>query len=396
MRKKLLSVILAGVMVFGCAAALAACGSSSDTSAETQPAAADAAADTAETAGAADDATVAEEPAGAADGHLDVGVMGTAIKPVGVIVAEALGYFEEEGVDVELQRVASMNDAFTAVATGDLDVYLLSSTAAATFISQGTDSIRVMGGTAAEGSEIMAAAGSDITLNSPEDFRGLRISCFMAETGQMVLKNWLIENGLTIGDEDSGADVIFVYAADEATQIQGVVDGEFDLTITNSVKGYYADDFGVEVVALVKDFVDPYPCCRQTVNADTYANEFDSLVAFERAVIRGFEYYQTHEEETLDILETYTEGQDRDFLRAQIYGTEDYTPAMRLTLDPDKTATVAFYEAMVNIGEIPDNGVDWNDYVVTDVYETALSQLIEENPDDELLAGYMEYFEAHN
>ena len=242
----------------------------------------------------------------------------------------------------------------------------------------------------------MAAAGSDITLNSPEDFRGLRISCFMAETGQMVLKNWLIENGLTIGDEDSGADVIFVYAADEATQIQGVVDGEFDLTITNSVKGYYADDFGVEVVALVKDFVDPYPCCRQTVNADTYANEFDSLVAFERAVIRGFEYYQTHEEETLDILETYTEGQDRDFLRAQIYGTEDYTPAMRLTLDPDKTATVAFYEAMVNIGEIPDNGVDWNDYVVTDVYETALSQLIEENPDDELLAGYMEYFEAHN
>ncbi|MDR1321696.1 MAG: ABC transporter substrate-binding protein, partial [Gracilibacteraceae bacterium] len=49
---------------------------------------------------------------------LDVGLLGTGIKPVGVIVAEANGYFEEEGVKVNFQKVSSMNDAYIAVSTG--------------------------------------------------------------------------------------------------------------------------------------------------------------------------------------------------------------------------------------------------------------------------------------
>lgn len=66
---------------------------------------------------------------------LKVGLLGTSVKPVGVLVANENGYFEEEGVDVEFETVSSMNDAYLAVASGDLDVYLFSSTAAATFIS---------------------------------------------------------------------------------------------------------------------------------------------------------------------------------------------------------------------------------------------------------------------
>ena len=64
--------------------------------------------------------------------ELDVGMLGTSIKPVGVLVADALGYFEEEGIGVHFQTVSSMNDAYVAVSAGDLDVYLFSSTAAAT------------------------------------------------------------------------------------------------------------------------------------------------------------------------------------------------------------------------------------------------------------------------
>ena len=59
----------------------------------------DAAADTGDVAedAAADAAT--EEPADEVV-TLDVGLMGTSIKPVGVLVADALGYFDEEGVDI--------------------------------------------------------------------------------------------------------------------------------------------------------------------------------------------------------------------------------------------------------------------------------------------------------
>ena len=70
---------------------------------------------------------------------------------------------------------------------------------------------------------------------------------------------------------------------------------------------------------------------------------------------------------------------------------------MRLSLDPDKDACVKFYNAMMNIGEIADTiEVDWNDYVVTDVYEAALTTLAQREPDNTLWAELMTYFQAHN
>lgn len=327
---------------------------------------------------------------------LEVGLLGTSIKPVGVIVADALGYFEEEGVKVNFQKVSSMNDAYLAVSTGDLDVYLFSSTAAATFISQGTTTLRVFGGTAGEGSEIMAAKDRGLTIESAEDLKGLTIACQMPETGQMVLKDYLLQNGYTIGAPGEGADVSFVYVNDSGTAIEGCKKGEYDLCITNSCLGYYAEEYGVDVVAAVKDFVETYPCCRQTCNQFTYENEKDALIRFETAALRGYAFYLENEEETLDILEQYS-GEERDFLKGQVYGTDSYTPVMRLSLDPDKKACVEFYEALVNIGEIEDTvDVNWEDYVVTDVYGGALEILTEREPDSQLWKDLSAYFEAHN
>lgn len=327
---------------------------------------------------------------------LDVGMMGTSVKPVGVLVADALGYFEEEGVQVNFEKVSSMNDAYLATSTGALDVYLFSSTAAATFISQGTTTLRVFGGTVSEGSEIMAAKNSAITLQSAEDFKGLTVGCFMAETGQMVLKNYLMEQGLSLGAPGEGADVAFVYYSDTSSGIEACKNGEYDLVITNSSLGYYADKFEVEVVAEVRDFVPVYPCCRQTCNQTTYEKEFEALVRFEVANLRGYAYALENPEATLDILQNYS-GEDRDFLKAQIYGTDNYTPAMRLSLDPDRDACVAFYEAMMNVGEITDTiEVNWTDYVVTDVYETALTRLLERDAGNGLWRELQAYFEEHN
>lgn len=326
---------------------------------------------------------------------LKVGLLGKSIKPVGVLVADALGYFAEEGVNVEFEKVSSMNDAYIAVSTGDLDVYLFSSTAAATFISQGTTTLRVFGGTASEGSEIIAAAGTP-NITGVEDLLGKTIACQMPETGQMVLKNYLLESGYTIGEPGAGADVSFVYVNDGNTAVEGCTKGEYDYCITNSCLGYYAADFGAELVGSVKQFVETYPCCRQTCSREAYENKLDALIAFETATLRGYSYYLENEEETLDILEAYA-GEDRDFLRAQVYGTDTYTPVMRLSLDPDKTACVAFYQAMANLGEITDTvEVNWGDYVVTDIYEAALAALAEREPDTELWQSLTEYFNAHN
>lgn len=327
---------------------------------------------------------------------LDVGLLGTSIKPVGVLVAKAKGYFQEEGVNINFEKVSSMNDAYTAVSTGDLDVYLFSSTTAAAFISQGVTTLRVFGGTAGEGAEIMAAKGRGLVIDSADDLVGLTIACQMPETGQMVLKDYLLRQGMTIGAPGENTDVTFVYVNDSTTAIEGCVKGEYDLCITNSCLGYYADSYGTELIATVSDFVNPYPCCRQTCNLSTYENEFDALVKFETAALRGYAFAQENIEETLDILEEYS-GEDRNFLRAQVYDTDTYTPDMRLSLDPDSDACVAFYQAMVNIGQIEDaTGIDWKEYVVSDVYGEALSILSEREPNNALWNDLTNYFKEHN
>lgn len=327
--------------------------------------------------------------------RLKVGLLGNSVKPVGVLVAQAKDYFQEEGLAVETEKVSSMNDAYLAVSTGDLDVYLFSSTAAATFISQGTTTLRVFGGTVSEGSEIMAAAGTP-AIGGAEDLLGKTIACQMPETGQMVLKNYLLEQGYTIGGPDDQADVTFVYVSDSTTAIEGCVKGEYDYCITNACLGYYAEKFGVDVVGTVKQFVSTYPCCRQTCSQEAYEEKFEALVRFETAVLRGYQFYLENQEETLDILEAYA-GEDRDFLQTQVYGTENYTPVMRVSLDPDKTACVAFYRAMANIGEISDAvEVNWEDYVVTDVYGSALERLLQREPETALWSQLKDYFDAHN
>lgn len=326
---------------------------------------------------------------------LKVGLLGSSVKPVGVLVADAKGYFEEEGVSVETEKVSSMNDAYIAVSSGDLDVYLFSSTAAATFIAQGTTTLRVFGGTVSEGSEIMAAAGTP-HINGAEDLVGKTVAFQMPETGQMVLKNYLLGQGYTIGGADDGADVTFICVNDSTSAIEGCVKGEYDYCITNACLGYYAGRYGAEVVGTFRQFVSSYPCCRQTCSQEAYEEKFEALVRFETAALRGYRFYLENEEETLDILEAYS-GEDRDFLRAQLYGTESYTPVMRVSLDPDKTACVEFYRAMENIGEASGTtDVDWDKYVVTDVYSSALERLAEREPDAALWGELREYFDTHN
>ncbi len=394
--KKIVSLALTAAMAL---ALLAGC--AAPTAAPAAPAATEAPAVTEAPAPAAAEPAPAEEPAEEPwePVTLKVGFMGKGIKPVGVIVAMAKGFYEEEGIIIDAQKVSSMNDAYLAVSKGDLDIYLFSSTAAATFISQGTTTLRVFGGTASEGSEIMCDVNSDLKLDTLADFVGKTVACMMPETGQMVLKSALLDAGYTIGGPDDKADVTFVYFSDTNAAIEGCKKGEYDCCITNSVMGFYAEQMGVRVEAAVKDFVPAYPCCRQTCYEGTYLNNFDALVRFEIATIRGHEYYKNTDnmEEVLDILQEFTDGQDREYLKAQVYGTENYTPVMRLTLDPDKKACVAFYQAMANIGEIEDRvDVDWNDYVVTDVYSTALQTLLEREPDNALYKEMQEYFLANN
>lgn len=90
---------------------------------------------------------------------LSVGQMGTGIKAAMVVLAHEMGYYEEEGLNVELTQISNLNDGLTAITLGKLDVLPFGVIPTCTFIAQGAD-LTVIGGTIAEGSRLRGPARS--------------------------------------------------------------------------------------------------------------------------------------------------------------------------------------------------------------------------------------------
>lgn len=317
------------------------------------------------------------------------GVTGKLIKIAPAILAEKLGYFAEEGCDVEIQQIA-LNDAMTALTNNQLDIDLFGVVPACTYVAQGAKAY-IFGGTILDGSEICAPSSFSGSLTSFDDFRGLKIACARAETGQMVFKDYLQKQGLTLG-----TDVEFIYVDNDQSGFESVKKGEVDLYIANNAQGFVQRANDIKVVATVRQFTGDYPCCRQNCSEDAYHNKYLSLVDFEIALLRGYKLYMQEPETVIPILVEYS-GQDEAYVRAAMYGTDDYENVMVVSLDPNKKAVLNFYDTLKNIGEIDANtSYKMDDFVVTSIYGTALDTLIEREPDEKLWKDLKESFDASN
>lgn len=93
MKKKLFAVLMCLVMVFSLTAVLSGCGGEE----------------------------AAEEPE-AEVVTLKVGMLGKDIKTACIIMAKELGYFDEENLDVQFEKVNSLPDGLTAVSMDKLDI----------------------------------------------------------------------------------------------------------------------------------------------------------------------------------------------------------------------------------------------------------------------------------
>ncbi len=322
--------------------------------------------------------------------HLVCAVTGKLIKIAPAILAEQLGYFEEEGCDVEFQTVA-LADAMASMSVNKLDIDLFGIVPACSYVSQGIE-IYVFGGTILNGSEIISTTSFSKELKKAEDFKGLNVACSRDESGQIFLKNFLQENGLELGK-----DVIFEYVDNATTALEGLRSGQNDLFIANNAMGYtYSttmDD--IKVAAIPADITGSYPCCRQNCSEEAYHTKFLSLVDFEIALIRGYDYYLNNKEDVIARLVDYS-AQDPGYVEAAMYGTTDYRNVMNLTPDPHTKEIVEFYEAMQNIGEIEKSGYDMNEYATSAVYKRALDTLVEREPNNATYKKLAEDFDKYN
>ena len=120
---------------------------------------------------------------------ITVGRPGLDIKIACIIVASEMGYYEDEGVNVEFKQISNLADGMTAVTQNKLDVLPFGVIPSATFIAQGADAV-VFAGTISEGSEAICLPENADKYKEPADFQGTKIGCYRMETGHMVMKGW--------------------------------------------------------------------------------------------------------------------------------------------------------------------------------------------------------------
>ena len=334
------------------------------------------------------DNTISEETE-----KLNMVVLGKDIKIAAIITALQKDYYKEEKLEVETQTVSGgFPEAMPALSNGEADVLPFGSIPSCTYIGQGDDLV-IFGGTIADGSECITLIENRDKYQKPEDFKGKKIGCFRMETGHMVLKSWLRENGVADGE-----DVEFVLLESGTAIMAAVENGEVDLGFWNSGGGYMAIKGGKCAVAFRPNELigQEFPCCRQTTNRDAFENKRSALIKFEMANLRGLYDIDNDKEGTIKLLAEYS-GQDAEYVENVIYGKDDYVAAMKYELDPYTNDVKTFYGNMVDNGDIENTDKELIvDHMDSTIYKAALDALIARGENTEYYQKLATEYASHN
>jgi len=326
------------------------------------------------------------------------------------ILADKLGYFNEEGVEVIPVNLSGPN-ALTAIDSGseELDVLTVGFIPDLQALSSGYD-LAFVGGTAVEGGAIVAKSGEAAKYQNGE---GLNLDAVTAaklgyvrnESAWVVARQYLIDNGVsedtiaTIENETSGNTTFYAEPIETA---QAVQKGEIELGfLPMEFALLYADAYELELVTPSGSLQPNYVCCREVTSKTKLNEKKEAFTAYEKARIRAWEYYKQGETDdavkadVVKIVADYS-GKEADYVETYLYGG-----VTKFSCDPNATGIEKFAKAAYNSGALSGAAVDFNTYdlsqnINTDVYKAALDSLVAENPDNAFYAEITDLYNEYN
>ncbi|MDR1100512.1 MAG: ABC transporter substrate-binding protein [Treponema sp.] len=305
-----------------------------------------------------------------------------------VAIAYDLKYFEEEGLNVILQPLSTGGnvDQLMAVSTGKIDVANSGGTVApALFIEQGNDLV-IIGGTMGEGAALIARPENvGLYANFTRDsLNGKRVGVRRANTGDVALRGWLAKQGTDLSK------ITFIELDGGPTIIEAVRNGSVDVGSVYVNFRQVAEQQGLPVFLHIDTLTANFPCCRISTTRNNLDERREDYVAFFKALIRAYRFFNLDHERSLDITDRHYEA-DRDLLQSMYYDYGHYT----LNPDPEKLRIIDFYEGMVSIGYAQGAG-DVPGHIDSTVYRDALDQILERYPDDPFYQDVKRHFDENN
>ncbi|MDD1693173.1 MAG: ABC transporter substrate-binding protein [Methanoregula sp.] len=291
-----------------------------------------------------------------------------------IFIAKEKGFFEKEGLNVNLFQFQNSAEGTNAIIAKKIDVGGFGLTPLI-FISKGANET-IIGGLDGD------AAGLVVTADKADQYKNLKtvkdlvslkgktIATVRASTGDIHFRDALTQAGL-----DLKKDITIQELASPSAVLEAVKAGKVDAGMVWTPFMELAENQGLKVVLYTGDFYPKHPCCRIAVLTDELKTNRDSYVRFEKALIESYKWLKENPEASVDVVGKYV-NVDRAVLKEAMTNGKTYNSP-----DPNTHGIDKIYTMMKNMSYI-DTSVSIDDHIDKTVYKQALDELTQANPTD--------------
>jgi NitT/TauT family transport system substrate-binding protein len=249
-------------------------------------------------------------------------------------VAEEEGYFEEEGLDVNLVQFSSASELVNGLESDKLDVAFIGSVPTLTFQSQGHD-ISIFGGAMSNGhGYVIKSEYAEKDEQGVEVLKGRNVASVKNSVQDAELQILLKNAGIKIGEGDDEVNIVYFDSQKDA--YSALLNDSIDAASVYSPYASLAKSQGYKVVYYCahEKALENQPCCRQVAKTSALKDNPNTYTAVERAFIKAYRFTQTDHEGTVKDVKKYIDI-DEDFIDTEVYGGYSVSSP-----DPDKKGTL--------------------------------------------------------
>lgn len=260
-------------------------------------------------------------------------------------VAQAQGFFKEQGLDVTLQRHPSGRDAIAAVLAGQADVATPYDGPAVMNINRGNP-VRILGSLGMSPGETVVLARKDRGINTVTDLRGKRIGIIANSNPEYVLS--LLLKGAGMRPDD----IVRVPLAPPETAT-ALVEGRVD-AIATWVPNWQIAQTQLGPQATVTFTSDSYlEFATLSTSAAVLQARPAALVKMLRALVQAENYAGQHPAETLKIIETALSGKFPPEVLQERWGNSQLQLRMDNRMQVSLQNQAAWFAQHAGIGQAP-------------------------------------------
>jgi NitT/TauT family transport system substrate-binding protein len=306
-------------------------------------------------------------------------------------LAKELGFFAEEGIDINLVEFTNSADGLTALRGGKLDVAPFGTTAPLIHISKGAD-LRIIGGTM--GGDVAFVVKKDSPIASLAEFKGKKIATVRLSTGDAVLRGALKRAGI-----DWRKDTEIFELKGPPAVAEAVKSGQADIGVTWGPHDQRVDEYGLKIIARSKDLQPGHPCCRVIATSEGLAKkEAESKgvwVRFFRAFLKAqkFAFVPENRDKVVDVISKYVKL-DKALLEKAYFSDN-----LEQKTDPNTQGVTEFWNVLLDSGWVepgPTVPKDIKPFIVPEYYLAALDSLAREQPAEPLWKELQAEFKVRN